>query len=515
MQGTARSLLLGSILVSAIGFSACSDDSDGGGGAGGSEAGGADKGGATATGGAKSGGASATGGTKAAGGATSNGGSGATGGKAVGGAATGGAAAGGAVAGGAANGGSAGKATGGTTPVGTAGVAGKGVAGGGNVAGNGTGGLVTAGAGGTTATAGNAGTTTTTTSSAGTTNVTTGTAGTAGSAGAASVANVINYDFEADVQGWASNNVDTVIASSTDKFVSGARSLKVNVPAFAAEDSRTISIGGSAALYPGSVITFNVWTPTGSEGLYFQAFSQSNNYKTWHTGAPPNASVTRGGWTTWTYTIPSTFPGGLQKLGLQVGVDASHTFAGGDIYIDAVTSTGAAPSCAQPGSGTAATRYDFEGTAPSDLGGWAVDTGPADTGLSYSATQASSGTQALKVAFTNVGVVSATDAITRNIYVGGDKGTVPFCGETATIKVWVPTAAASAITLKAFSQSNNWALWDAGAAPTIAPDAWTSFTYTLPTTVNALGVARLGVQFTIPAAAQPFTGDVYIDAVAW
>lgn len=148
MKGTARSLLLGSILVSAIGFSACSDDGEETGPAGGSDSGGADNatGGKTAaTGGKAAGGGTAvtTGGTTVTGGGQGNGGTTAPG-AGAGGAATGGTSP---VAAGA-GGGSAGGGTGGAVVAGAGGAVTAG-AGGAVVAG--AGGVDAAGAGGDTA----------------------------------------------------------------------------------------------------------------------------------------------------------------------------------------------------------------------------------------------------------------------------------------------------------------------------------------------------------------------------
>ena len=56
---------------------------------------------------------------------------------------------------------------------------------------------------------------------------------------------------------------------------------------------------------------------------------------------------TAGAWNTWTYTVPNTFPGGLQVLGFQLGDNSTGpTIAAGSVYLDAITATGGTQNCA-------------------------------------------------------------------------------------------------------------------------------------------------------------------------
>jgi hypothetical protein len=89
------------------------------------------------------------------------------------------------------------------------------------------------------------------------------------------------------------------------------------------------------AMYCGNVVTLHVWTPTGSDALWFRALSQLNGSQ-WSTGP---SSVTRGGWTTFSYTIPDTGPFGIQQFGVQFGLSAADGGAAsftGNAYIDAI-----------------------------------------------------------------------------------------------------------------------------------------------------------------------------------
>ena len=112
-------------------------------------------------------------------------------------------------------------------------------------------------------------------------------------------------------------------------------------------------------IYCGQVATFHVFMPTGSEAVTFQAFTQYNGYAKF--GAAGPTTITRNGWTTYAYTIPSDVgPGGIQRIGVQFihnpppaadggvadggtadggtadGGTAALTYTG-DVYVDQIT----------------------------------------------------------------------------------------------------------------------------------------------------------------------------------
>jgi hypothetical protein len=387
--------------------------------------------------------------------------------------------------------GSAGSATAGSA---TAGTATAGTAGGG-LGGGGTGGADAAGASG-----GGAGG-----ASGGGAGGAAGAGGNGGAGGAGGAAPTIVYDFETDAQGWSSSGEGVVVTTDGAQKVTGEKSLKVTVPELAADANRYVVVT-KPLFWPGTVLTLHVYSPAGADGLWVQAFTQSNNWAVWDTAGNAGASLVRGGWTTITYTVPQTFPGGLQSLGVQMGVSANGVaFAGGDFYIDSITASGGVESCTGTGEGS----FDFETT---DITAWSVDgdPAPADTALSHAPDKANGGTGSLKVAFTELPAGTVASPTSRRIRV---LKPVAYCTQEVTLSVWMPPGS-EAVTFQAFSQFNNYDGWNAAAPPaTITRDGWTQQTYTLPA-IGAGGLQLVGVQIN-NTGEMPFTGDVYIDDVSW
>ena len=88
-----------------------------------------------------------------------------------------------------------------------------------------------------------------------------------------------------------------------------------------------------------------------------------------------------------------------------------------------------------------------------------------------------------------------------------------YCTDEVTLNVWAP-AGSEAVTFHGFTQSDNYATWNAAAVPaTITRDGWTELKVTVPTNVGPGGLQRVGVQFLNADAA--YTGDFYIDGVSW
>jgi hypothetical protein len=260
-----------------------------------------------------------------------------------------------------------------------------------------------------------------------------------------------------------------------------------------------------ALFWPGTVVTLRVYSPAGTDGLWLQAFTQSDNWAKWDTAGNVGVGLTRGGWTTITYTVPQTFPGGLQVLGVQMGVNlGAVAFPGGDFYIDSVTAEGGVESCTGTGTGS----YDFE----ADTMSWTLDgdPAPADTTLAHATDQANGGTGSLKVSFTALpgGTLAAPTA--RRIRI---EKPVAYCAQEVTLNVWLPPGS-EGITFQGYSQFNNYDGWNAAAPPaTVTRDGWTQQKYTLPA-VGAGGLQLIGVQ-VLNTGEAAFTGDVYIDDVSW
>jgi len=135
-------------------------------------------------------------------------------------------------------------------------------------------------------------------------------------------------------------NADTVLSQSTDQASGGTGSWKVAFTALPAPTtagtatSRRVFIA-SPNIYCGQIATFHVYLPASSDGLGFQAFVQYNNYGKNSFVGP--STVTRGGFTTYAFTVPSDVgPGGIQQLGVQFNWTGSTTFTG-NVYIDDIT----------------------------------------------------------------------------------------------------------------------------------------------------------------------------------
>jgi hypothetical protein len=386
----------------------------------------------------------------------------------------------------------------GGSPSGTAGSATAGsTTAGSSTAGNASGGVSGGGAGG--ATGGTAG------ASGGGAGGAAGAGGSAGAGGAGGAAPTIVYDFETDTQGWASSGEGVVVTTDAAQKVTGAKSLKVTVPALAADADLSVAVT-KPLFWPGTVLTLHVYSPAGADGLWVQAFTQSNNWAVWDTAGNSAVGLVRGGWTTITYTVPQTFPGGLQSLGIQMGVAAGGvTFAGGDFYIDSVSASGGVESCTGTGEGS----HDFETT---DVSAWSVDgePPPTDTALAHATDKPMAGTGSLKVSFTALPGGTVAAPTSRRIRV---LKPVAYCTQEVTLNVWMPPGS-EAIQFQGYSQYNNYDGWNAGAPPaTITRDGWTEHQYTLPA-VGAGGLQLLGIQINNTAEA-PFTGDIYIDDVSW
>jgi hypothetical protein len=394
----------------------------------------------------------------------------------------------------------------------SAGHAGTGTTAGSAVGGNATAGTATtAGTAGLTSVAGSAGHA----GSGGTTSGG-GTAGTAGGSvggeggggeGGASNEETLLFDFETDIQGWEANNADVILTSDATQFVTGAKALKAVVPALAVNTNRTIAVK-NVKLWPGAKVVLHLWTPAGTDNLWAQVYTQSNNWTKWDTAGGGGETLVRGGWTTLAYTVPDTFPGGLQLIGVQVGA-GDGGIAGGDFFIDSVVASDGVASC----EGTSTGGYDFETAPTAEL--WKVDGNPADpadpdTVLAQSTTQAKTGTGALKVAFTALEAATVDVSPARRVF--AEKAAV-YCGHEVTFNVWTPVGS-EALTFQAFAQFDNYSGWDAGAFPaTVTRGGWTEVKYTLPATIGPGGLQNVGIQFLNNGTA--FTGDVYIDGVTW
>jgi hypothetical protein len=316
---------------------------------------------------------------------------------------------------------------------------------------------------------------------------------------------VMLFDFETDIQGWKSDDASILFATSEAQFVTGKQSLKVTMPAIGNDKNSLIGVD-SPPLWPGAAVKLHVWVPAGDDALYIQGFTLSNSWKKFDAdGNARPINVNRGGWTDIEYTVPNTFPGGLQRLGIQVGVGATGTpFAGGDIYLDSITYTGGVAKCEGAGAGS----FGFE----ADAEPWKLDAPHADTAVSQSTDKAKAGTGSMKIALTDL--PATTDRIVRieapNVY----------CSQEVTVNVWTPLGS-DGVTVQVFAQANNWASFFASPVPTTTRGDWTQIKYTIPAVdengkpaVGPAGMQALGllIKNTTNAA---FSGNIYVDDVSW
>ena len=328
----------------------------------------------------------------------------------------------------------------------------------------------------------------------------------AGGAGGQGSTPFIAFDFEGDPQGFTTDGANVTIATSTAKAVSGTRSLKVTLPSLQ-NDNRLVFADG-VAFWPGTKVELNVWVPLGEDDLYVQAFSLMDFYQ-WDATNSAAMPLVRGGWTKFTYTVPKTFPGGMQRLGIQFGAGA-RAFAG-DVYVDAIATVDGPKACSgnsvtKPTNSPGSRHFDFESASPE----WEVDANPGDVALSLSGAHVVSGASALKVALTAIPAGGK-----RHIRVPGPE---TFCGDTVTFNFWTPTGS-NGLTVQAYLQYNNWSGW-AGAVPTVINHGdYTQVKLNVPDLgssppVGPGGYQALGIEIVNDTGAA-FTGDVYLDDVMW
>jgi hypothetical protein len=518
---TTKRSLLALTLTGLVVVTACGDGDDegetsgkGGGDTGGSTTGGSTTGGST-TGGSTTGGSttggSTTGGSTTGGtaGSATGGSGGMTGGNAgmAGGAGKAGGAGGAAAGmGGAAGGmggaaGGAGKAGGGGAGGAAAGMSGMAGAGGapGGMAGAGGSAAGMAGAAGVAGMSGGAG-------AGGAAGGMAGAGGAGGGGGQGGVAPTTLYDFESGTQGWGGG----AATQSPEQHFDGANSLKIT---YGALNGANVGVQVDQPLiWPGTVLTFHAYLPTGLDAtdIYFQAFLQADNYKIgFDTSGNSARTPMLGGWTTWTYTLPGPFPGGVQTLGFQFGDGGgASTVPAGAVYIDAITMTGGTGTCAMA---TPAGLHDFE-SGPLDGNVYKVDGAPTTTTptLSQSTDRAfGTGTGSMKVSF-NMLPAPTGDPTKRIVFI--DKPVI-YCGQTMTFHVFLPTGS-DGLTFQVFSQYNNYTGFTGTGGLTVTRDAWNTGTIAVPNTVDQRGIERVGIEFIYTGTAA-YTGDVYVDQVTW
>jgi hypothetical protein len=286
-----------------------------------------------------------------------------------------------------------------------------------------------------------------------------------------------------DTQGWSAGSGIT-LSTSNNHLVGTTPAIGSNGKSF------EVAPTGSTPLTTGSVITFNVQLPGDVSKAWVKAFSSANGWRYDDTG---NSKIvlSAGGWTTWTYTLPEIYPGGLQQLGINVGnVDA------GDIIIDSVTACSSTYTC----TGSAAFEWETESAD------WTLSNAKNAVATQTSTGTAFTGSGSLQIALTSFPARESTELVLSSL------GKYPYCGQAITYHVWVPADLDASIAIKPFASVNGWT-WNAPDVAIVRGE-WNTLTYT-PPPIGVLGVQQLGLQIRSGSSASPYTGNIFVDAVTW
>jgi hypothetical protein len=283
---------------------------------------------------------------------------------------------------------------------------------------------------------------------------------------------------------------------------------------------------GDANLWPGATVSFQVRAPVASTLPTAYVMTTSNYWQL--TDQSADFALTPGAWRTINYTIPYTFPGGIQWLWLGLDVAENGSNGDGKFYVDSVEVCGGVTNCAGNGAG----RFDFESTDtnptlfsgldPTD--GWKLlgtDPDPIYVHSSIAQTTTkhygSTGTGSLQVSLTLPSPSADPAASCRQISIAPDStsGTTMdlYCGQTVTFHVYATSI--YGLSVQPFSQQNGWVM-NLGPSTTLAAvNTWTTLTYTIPADINSLGLQSLGLQFSNLSLAGQYSGIVYVDAISW
>jgi hypothetical protein len=111
---------------------------------------------------------------------------------------------------------------------------------------------------------------------------------------------------------------------------------------------------------------------------------------------------------------------------------------------------------------------------------------------------------------TAIPVAPAAGSTTRQVELANAKA---YCGQTVTFHVMADNI--TALNIQPYAAVNYWSDSIGTAATLTATNAWTTVTFTIPTTVSFLGLQAIGLQFGNTSTSATYTGNVYIDGVTW
>jgi hypothetical protein len=88
-----------------------------------------------------------------------------------------------------------------------------------------------------------------------------------------------------------------------------------------------------------------------------------------------------------------------------------------------------------------------------------------------------------------------------------------YCGQTVTFHVMADNIAG--LNVQPYAATNGWSDSIGTAATLTAINSWTEVKFTVPATINFLGLQAIGLQFGNTSTTATYTGNVYVDGVSW
>jgi hypothetical protein len=139
------------------------------------------------------------------------------------------------------------------------------------------------------------------------------------------------YNFESGTQNWTVGGAPlTGVTSSTAQAFKGTHSLAVAINGAAGLNRTQVF---SPAAGAGSVVTYHIWVPSGSQVTAVQPFVEDHNWA-WTGNWQAIGSLTTNAWNTLTLTVPSSAAMPLQALGVEFTIGATWN---GTCYVDSVS----------------------------------------------------------------------------------------------------------------------------------------------------------------------------------
>ncbi|HLI15346.1 MAG TPA: alkaline phosphatase family protein [Acidimicrobiales bacterium] len=192
----------------------------------------------------------------------------------------------------------------------------------------------------------------------------------------AASAGTVLYDFEdGTTQGWSVDYGPATVANTTDMAFSGSHSLAITLTG--AGNPGIMSPPQPPGIGVGTAVTYHVYEPPGLD-LAVTPYAMD---EAWSAHFAPAATLTPGGWSTVTWTVPA-LSGGLRYIGLEVENGGGER---GTLALDAVSASDPVPAGATSSASQLA-AHDAQTSPPPSLGSTSQTTAPpADSPTTSSA----------------------------------------------------------------------------------------------------------------------------------